>query len=647
MAIATLAPSKKELKFPPFSLTRLLQTIFQPKPNEKLCILIDLENPKDVINFAFLKNPKNAVQKKAYDVVYQGLLNGVKQELQFSACDFFAYQTTGGSNLELPDTAIAPDGRVLNLVKDIYSIYDIILAITDFSATAPLTASCKLYGFRGATMHGMNDIILQTGLAVDYNEVSRETEKLRLGMTHADSVEIDFSVDGKEYHLWLDLGHQRAQKSHGLCHTPPDVANLPAGEVYFVPLNAKGNFPIKFDDGTIGLMEVANGRAHRISLIRGNENVIKEHQNKLDTDPATGILGELGFGTQNLPFSGRDIQDEKIFGTFHIATGRNDHLGGHVLFQNFVKARNASHDDILYSTAKTPEIQVNQVRMQRYGKTEILFENYEPAAYLMNLRNSPLPPAFHESPYETNELLDQYMLLHYGNDEDLLPFSFGPTDSLHFPERCVTACVNRKAISKNAKALDLGCAVGRSSFELAKHFEKVVAIDNSSSFISAAKRLQQKGQLEYSITEEGGKKARRIAKLPSDTHPNRVEFRQCDVMSLANEQEEFDVVLAANLLCRVPDPTKFLELLAKLVVPNGQLIITSPYSWLEEYTVKSHWLGSNDSKEVKNMLGAIEEILKSAFELQRSFDLPFLLREHYRKYQWVVSQASIWKRKAR
>ena len=41
-----------------------------------------------------------------------------------------------------------------------------------------------------------------------------------------------------------------------------------------------------------------------------------------------GALGELGFGTQVLPFSGRDIQDEKILGTIHVATGRDDHLGG-------------------------------------------------------------------------------------------------------------------------------------------------------------------------------------------------------------------------------------------------------------------------------------------------------------------------------
>lgn len=376
-------------QFPPFDLSRLLKTAFNPKKGERLCILIDLDTPAEVVDFDFLKNRSLSIQNKAYEVFYQGLRNGVKKQLGLKDCDFFAYQTTGGSNLELPDVALGPDGKVYDLKRDIYSKYDIILCISTYSATAPLTASAKKFGFRGATMHGVNDTILRTGLAVDYNEVSRETEKLRLGMTQADSVDIDFVVDQKTYHLHIDLGQQEAQKSHGICREGYDIANLPAGEVYFVPHNATGDFPIKFEeDGTIGLMHVEQGRVCEVKLLRGDPKIIKARQHKLETDPATGILGELGFGTQVLPYSGADIQDEKIFGTFHLATGRNDHLNGPVVLESFVDSRNASHDDILFSSTKTPEIQVKQVRMQRKGKTEILIENYEPAAYLWNLLKS-------------------------------------------------------------------------------------------------------------------------------------------------------------------------------------------------------------------------------------------------------------------
>ena len=69
-------------------------------------------------------------------------------------------------------TCGTPKGKLLSLEKDIYPNYDLILCISTFSATAPLTAKCKQYGFRGATLHGLNDIILNSGLAVDYHEVS-------------------------------------------------------------------------------------------------------------------------------------------------------------------------------------------------------------------------------------------------------------------------------------------------------------------------------------------------------------------------------------------------------------------------------------------------------------------------------------------
>src|SRR3954470_4887309 len=181
-------------KFPPFSLTRLLNTVFAPKAGERIAILIDLADPKGIKDFAFLKDDKLGIQRRAHDVFYQGLKNGGLAELKLTGGDIFAYQITGGSNLDLPDKAYDPSGRELSLEKDIYPNYNIILCISTYSATAPLTAFAKKYGFRGATLHGVNDIILNTGLAVDYNEVSRNGEKLRLGLTKADSFDIDYEV---------------------------------------------------------------------------------------------------------------------------------------------------------------------------------------------------------------------------------------------------------------------------------------------------------------------------------------------------------------------------------------------------------------------------------------------------------------------
>ena len=386
MTAMTISNQVAARKFPPFSLTRLLQSTFEPAAGQKVCVLIDLDDPRDMAGFKFLENPDLSIQRNAITHIYEGLKNTTLADLHLQGGDIFAYEITGGSNLDLPDLAIAADGREVSLEKDVYPNYDIILCVSTYSATAPLTAHAKKHGFRGATLHGLNQIILSTGLAVDYDDVSRDAEKMRLGMTRADWAEIDFLVGGTTHTLHLDLGKQEAQKSHGLCRgTEPDVANLPAGEIYYVPTGASGTFPMKYEDGTLGLMRVAHGRIQQAELLTGNPETVKAHNEKLTSDPVTGELGELGFGTQILPVSGRDIQDEKIRGTIHVATGRSDHLGGTLTPEKFANHKNATHDDILFAPHKTPEIRVTQARLMRNGEVKIIIENYEPSEYVTDL----------------------------------------------------------------------------------------------------------------------------------------------------------------------------------------------------------------------------------------------------------------------
>ena len=382
----TISEQASARKFPPFSLARLLRMTFAPTPGQRICVLIDLERPEDIKDFAFLSNPALSIQLNAHMFIYEALNTGVMAELGLTGGEIFAYQVTGGSNLDLPDKAVAPDGSVVSLERDVYPNYDIILCVSTYSATAPLTAFAKQFGFRGATLHGLNAVILSSGLSVDYDEVSADAEKLRLGMTRADWVEIDFLHAEKTHTLRLELGKQEAQKSHGLCRgEEPDVANLPAGEIYFVPTGAEGEFPMKYEDGTIGLMHVSGGRIQKADLLAGDKATIAAHNEKLASDPVTGELGELGFGTQILPVSGRDIQDEKIRGTIHVATGRSDHLGGSLTPDKFADHKNATHDDILFAPHKTPEILVTQARMFRNGETHVLIESFQPSAYMNGL----------------------------------------------------------------------------------------------------------------------------------------------------------------------------------------------------------------------------------------------------------------------
>ncbi len=379
-----LNPEKRV--FPEFSLEKLLGTVFEPTQGCKVCVLIDLEDMSLMKGYGFLNAEDHAVQKKAYEEFYLGLKDGGMEKLGMTGGEMFAFPMTYGSNLDLKDECYDVEGKELSLDRDIYPNYDLILCISTYSATAPLTAKCKEFDFRGATLHGLNDVILNSGLAVDYDEVSADAEKLRAAMTNPDSVEIDFELEnGEVLTAWLGLDGQDAQKSHGLCKgTAPDIANLPAGEVYFVPVDARGQFPMKYEDGTLGILEVVDRNIIKSTLFRGDQATIDAHNARLEDDPMTGTLGELGFGSQVLPVSGADIQDEKVLGTCHLATGRDDHLGGDIVPEMFKKHENSTHDDILFAPHKTPNFNISQVRMNRGDQQEIIIENFRPSEYLLN-----------------------------------------------------------------------------------------------------------------------------------------------------------------------------------------------------------------------------------------------------------------------
>ncbi len=76
--------------------------------------------------------------------------------------------------------------------------------------------------------------------------------------------------------------------------------------------------------------------------------------------------------------------------------------------------------------------------------------------------------------YESKRAVDEYLFFHYGEQAVQMPYSFGPSGALGFTTRTADIC-NRVASAKG-RALDVGCSVGGSSFELAKHFNSVVGV---------------------------------------------------------------------------------------------------------------------------------------------------------------------------
>lgn len=248
------------------------------------------------------------------------------------------------------------------------------------------------------------------------------------------------------------------------------------------------------------------------------------------------------------------------------------------------------------------------------------------------------------NPYESEKLLSEYLVLHYGGEEEVLGGLPGPREAVNFPARCVGELLDAGRLGAGASAIDVGCAVGRSSFELARHCDAVLGIDFSHHFIEAAQRLQQSGRIESARPVEGRITESFTATVPSGIERSRVTFGWGDAMSISTSEQARDVVLAANLICRLPEPMKFLSRLPSLVKPGGQLLLTTPFTWLEEFTPRERWLGAKDATD-RRSIDVLKEILDPHFVLQAKADMPFLIREHARKFQYGVAQGSRWIRR--
>lgn len=235
--------------------------------------------------------------------------------------------------------------------------------------------------------------------------------------------------------------------------------------------------------------------------------------------------------------------------------------------------------------------------------------------------------------YETPRLLDEYLLFHYGSPEEILPWPFGPREALGFPVR--SALMGGEA--PRSRALDLGCAVGRSSFELSRFCGAVLGIDYSHQFVESAETLRTTGRLDYRSLQEGREIRPLTALMPAGSQPGRIAFEQGDAMNLRPDLGNFDLVHAANLLCRLTDPVALLRRLPHLVRPGGCLLLTTPCTWLEEFTPPANWPAGSTAEW-------LEAALAPSFTLESRHDLPFLIREHARKFQWSVALGSVWRR---
>lgn len=244
------------------------------------------------------------------------------------------------------------------------------------------------------------------------------------------------------------------------------------------------------------------------------------------------------------------------------------------------------------------------------------------------------------NPYETDNLINQYMEFQYGDDY----FSVK-----NFAKSCAEISISYMDNKPKKKALDLGCAVGRMSFELAKYFDSVDGVDFSARFIQSAVSMQNLGYKKYKIPIEGEVfelKQAELSRLGLKEYSDKCRFMQGDACNLDSKYNNYDLIFAGNLIDRLYSPKKFLNEIHTRLNKNGILILTSPYTWLEEYTPESDWLGGfkKDGENYLTLQGLKEELARN-FNFIKNHDVEFVIRETARKFQHTVAELSVWELK--
>lgn len=364
-----------------------LQRIFQPRESDKnITLLVDL--PGDKVPDSADWSERRQIAAKWFE-----MLKGLSQNFGFQAIDLLVYPNTGNHNADLPDTGYliseaqlawnwleAPGfGSETNLRNKLANS-QIVFALVELSATAPLKVLARDHGFRAASMPGFNRAMMPT-LRIDFDEVHKRVMDIKQRLDLAESISMQFDVNSKIFDFSVDIRHRSGHASSGLVRERGTTWNVPSGESFIVPYEGElaersrtdGILPVQFGDEVV-LYEVKENRA---VAVLSDGSTSRAESDRLQEEPAYGNIAEIGFGVLQafgVQPVGSVLLDEKL--GLHIAFGRSDHFGGTTAASDFSKPENVAHIDRIY----LPELQ-DQIRVKSVifhypaGKVEQVMAN--------------------------------------------------------------------------------------------------------------------------------------------------------------------------------------------------------------------------------------------------------------------------------
>ena len=332
-----------------FNLEKFLVDVFDPVAGEKVAVMTDVPTPTCPDN-------QDWRDRRTMAVEWRSGLERLGERIGFEVLPLVTYPATGANNANLPEEA-ETGGRKVPMAA-IMDQVSLVLALTEFSPTAPLTDVCRrrpgAHVFRAASMPGIEKRMEGTSLAADYREVARRCRLLKEVFLTADHAEVEFSTG---HRCFFDLRYRICESDDGYLHRDKSddvpVINLPSGETFQVPYEGErpgepsrtaGELPVREAEETV----VFRVEGNRIVEVAGACAAAERYRRVFAEDPARANIAELAFGcNERAVVTGNVLEDEKA--GFHWAYGRSDHLGGTIGPAQFKSPATVIHQDIVYA----------------------------------------------------------------------------------------------------------------------------------------------------------------------------------------------------------------------------------------------------------------------------------------------------------
>ncbi len=142
----------------------------------------------------------------------------------------------------------------------------------------------------------------------------------------------------------------------------------------------------------------------------------------------------------------------------------------------------------------------------------------------------------------------------------------------------LTVDFDRLGLRPGERVLDMGCGAGRHAFEMYKRGADVIALDQD------ADELATVSEWFAAMREEGG--------LPLGAE---ADVKEGDALNLPFPDEDFDRIVASEVLEHIPDDDGAIAELVRVLRPGGTIAVTVP-RWLPE---KVCWALSDAYHEVE------------------------------------------------